>query len=178
MKITYDFSKCMMDGIKCYLYSQEIPCLYTDIPDDCQAVWFATICEKKKKAWFISIRQIVNSNKFELRAASAKPEAILLFGEYIIQSDRFSGFILSRALELHDEDLSKKLKNYSDLNAGIDALIKEIEAIEDSEIEILDLRNVPFWAEFFSAEAPELAEFLAETRENISVSDETNDIPF
>lgn len=178
MKITYDFSKCIMEGISFCFYSQEVPYILGKREDECLFMWFSVICEETKTPWFISIHQIDKSRNFELRAVRAKPDAILLFGEYVLYQDAFACSILGTALESRDDYLSRELKNIFDLNAVLNSFFKEVETIEGSEVEILDLRNVHFWTEVLGAESPELAEFLAETRENISVSDETNDIPF
>ena len=180
MKITYDFSKCVMEGIKFSFLYQEIPYIAGDVVGECRAVWFAAICEEKKTSWFISIRQIENSSQFELRAAKIDPAAVLLFGEYILHDDAFSSYILHHTLEDESEYLSRELKNYCDLNTELNALCEEIETIEGAEIEILDLRNVRFWTDIFSADNREMADFLSELRETItlSVSDENDDFPF
>lgn len=180
MKITYDFSKCIIEGIKFCFLSEEIPYIHTNVVGECRAVWFAAICEEKKTSWFISIRQIENSSQFELRAAKIDPTAVLMFSEYILHNSELSGIILLDTLEDEREYLSRELMNYSELNAELNALIEEIETIEGSEIEILDLRNVRFWTDVFSAGNRETAEFLSELRDAMvfPVSDEQDDFPF
>ena len=83
-------------------------------------------------------------------------------------------------MEFKEHWTPKDWARRSELNAELNALIEEIETIEGSEIEILDLRNVRFWTDVFSAGNREMAEFLSELRNAMvfPVSDEQDDFSF